>query len=106
MSVTDTMVAPDGTIIAKTVNRQKGCTEQGFSAFLDCPNPNDVPPSVMVAINPKTLKVITQVTLPEMMGGRITTATYQGKNEIYLPGATKLYRYTYQHGSFAPDHTW
>lgn len=49
---------PDGTIIAKTVNREKGCTEQGFSAFLDCPNPADVPPSVMVAINPKTLKVM------------------------------------------------
>jgi hypothetical protein len=29
---------PDGTIIAKTVNRQKGCTENGFSAFLNCPN--------------------------------------------------------------------
>ena len=97
---------PDGTIIAKTVNREKGCTEQGFSAFLDCPHPTQVPPSVMVAINPKTLKVLAQITLPEMIGGRITTTTYQGKNMIYLPGATKLYRYTYQHHSFAPDHTW
>jgi hypothetical protein len=97
---------PDGTIIAKTVNREKGCTEQGFSAFLDCPHPTQVPPSVMVAINPKTLKVIAQITLPQMIGGRITTTVYQGKNEIYLPGATKLYRYTYQHGSFALDHSW
>ena len=97
---------PDGTIIAKTVNREKGCTEQGFSAFLDCPHPTDVPPSVMVAINPKTLKVIAQITLPQMIGGRITTTVYKGKNEIYLPGATKLYRYTYQHGAFALDHSW
>jgi hypothetical protein len=97
---------PDGTIIAKTVNREKGCTEQGFSAFLDCPNPTQVPPSVMVAINPKTLKVTAQITLPEMIAGRITTTVYNGKDEIYLPGATKLYRYTYHNGSFALDSSW
>jgi hypothetical protein len=97
---------PDGTIIAKTVNRQKGCTEQGFSAFLHCPHPSDVPPSVMVAINPKTLKVIAQITLPQMIAGRITTTVYHGKDEIYLPGTSKLYRYTYQHGAFALDHSW
>ncbi len=58
---------PDGMIIAKTVNRQKGCTENGFSAFLNCPSPSSVPPSVMVAVDPKTLKVISQITLPEMI---------------------------------------
>ncbi len=97
---------PNGTIIAKTVNREKGCTEQGFSAFLNCPDPTQVPPSVMVAINPKTLKVIAQITLPEMIGGRITTTVYDGKDLIYLPGATKLYRYTYHNGSFALDSSW
>jgi hypothetical protein len=97
---------PDGTIIAKTVNRQKGCTEQGFSAFLKCPDPTDVPPSVMVAINPKTLKVTAQITLPEMIGGRVTTTVYNGKNEIYLPGTSKLYRYTYQDGAFSLDRSW
>ncbi|MFF0410388.1 hypothetical protein ACFYUY_08100 [Kitasatospora sp. NPDC004745] len=97
---------PDGTIVAKTVNRQPGCTEQGFSAFLNCPDPTSAPPSVMVAIDPKSLQVVSQVTLPEMMGGRITTATLNGTQEIYLPGATKLYRYTYQNAAFAPDPSW
>jgi hypothetical protein len=60
----------------------------------------------MVAINPKTLKVIAQITLPQMIGGRITTTVYKGKNEIYLPGTTKPYRYTCQHGHFALDHSW
>ena len=64
------------------------------------------PPSVMVAINPKTLKVTAQITLPQMIGGRITTTVYNGKDEIYLPGTSKLYRYTYQHGSFALDDSW
>jgi hypothetical protein len=97
---------PDGTIIAKTVNRQKGCSEQGFSAFLQCPNPADTPPSVMVAIDPKTLKVISQITLPEMMGGRVTISRFQGKNYIYLPGTKSLYRYTFQNDRFAIDPTW
>jgi hypothetical protein len=97
---------PDGTIIAKTVNREKGCSEQGFSAFLKCPNPADVPPSVMVAINPTTLKVISQITLPEMIGGRVTTSRFNNRNYIYLPGTKSLYRYTFQNGRFAADTSW
>jgi hypothetical protein len=97
---------PDGTIIAKTVNRQKGCSEQGFSAFLQCPDPTDTPPSVMVAIDPKTLKVISQITLPQMIGGRVTTARFGDKNYIYLPGTKSLYRYTFENGKFAADPTW
>jgi hypothetical protein len=97
---------PDGTIIAKTVNRQKGCTEEGFSAFLKCPNPADTPPSVMVAINPKTLKVISEINLPEMIGGRVTTARFNNTNYIYLPGTKSLYRYTFENGTFKADPTW
>ena len=82
----------DGTIIAKSVNRQPGCTEQGFSAFLNCPDPPSAPPS--------------QVTLPEMMGGRLTTTNYEDTDQIYLPGATELYRYTYKAGAFTEDPTW
>ncbi|MFI6844388.1 hypothetical protein OG535_37995 [Kitasatospora sp. NBC_00085] len=97
---------PDGTIVAKTVNRQPGCTEQGFSAFLDCPDPTATAPSIMVAIDPKTLQVVSQVTLPEMMGGRLTTTTFNGSQAIYLPGTSKLYRYTYQNGALARDPGW
>ncbi len=96
----------DGTIVAKSVNRQPGCEQQGFSAFLSCPNPTTVPPSVMVAIDPATLKVMSQVILPEMIGGRVTTTIYNGANEIYLPGATNLFRYTYADGQFIPDARW
>jgi hypothetical protein len=97
---------PDGTIIAKTVNRQPGCTEQGFSAFLQCPDPSSAPASVLVAIDPTTLKVLAQTTLPEMMGGRVTTTVRDGKALIYLPGATRLYRYTYTGGAFQQDAGW
>jgi hypothetical protein len=97
---------PDGTIIAKTVNRQPGCTEQGFSAFLQCPDPASAPASVLVAIDPTTLHVLAQTTLPEMMGGRVTITVRDGRSLVYLPGATNLYRYTYQDGAFAQDPMW
>ena len=60
----------------------------------------------MVAINPMTLKVISQITLPEMIGGRVTTARYDNKDYIYLPGTKSLYRYTFQNSKFAADPTW
>ena len=97
---------PDGTIIAKSVNRQKGCQEEGFSAFLKCPDPTSVPPSVMVAIDSKTLKVIAQITLPEMVAGRITSTVYKGTNYIYLAGTSKVYRYKFSNNSFTLDPTW
>jgi hypothetical protein len=96
----------NGTIIAKSVNRQKGCQEEGFSAFLKCPNPTSVPPSVLVAIDHTTFKVIAQITLPEMVAGRITTTTYKGANYIYLAGTSKVYRYKFSGNSFALDPSW
>ncbi len=87
---------PDGTIIAKSVNREQGCQEEGFSAFLQCPNPTDVPPSVMVAVDSKTFKVIAQITLPEMVAGRITSTVYKGTDYIYLAGTSKVYRYKFR----------
>ncbi len=97
---------PDGTIIAKSVNREKGCQEEGFSAFLKCPNPTDVPPSVMVAVDSKTLKVIAQITLPEMVAGRITSTVYKGTSYIYLAGTSKVYRYKFSGNNFILDSTW
>lgn len=97
---------PDGTIIAKSVNREQGCQEEGFSAFLKCPNPTDVPPSVMVAVDSKTFKVIAQITLPEMVAGRITSTVYKGTDYIYLAGTSKVYRYKFSKNSFTLDPMW
>ena len=57
----------------------------------------------MVAINPKTLKVISQITLPEMIGGRMTTTVYTNHKYIYLPGTSKLYRYVFANGKLQAD---
>jgi hypothetical protein len=97
---------PDGTLITKTVYREKGCEEQGFSAFLDCPHPAAVPRSIIVAIDPRTLRVIDQITAEEFIGGRITSVQFQGKDYAYLAGSTKVFRYLYEDGHFSLDNSW
>jgi hypothetical protein len=97
---------PDGTLIAKTVYREAGCEEQGFSAFLKCRNPNRVPNSLVVAIDPLRLEVIGVVEAPEFIGGRLTTTRFQGKDYVYLAGTTTAFRYLYEDGQFTLDDSW
>ena len=86
----------DGTLVAKTVYRQAGCTEQGFQAFLNCPNPADVPNSLVVAIDPNTMQVVSQAEAPEFSGGRISATNFSGKNYAYLTGTSTFFRFLYE----------
>lgn len=97
---------PDGTLVAKSVYRQAGCEEQGFSAFLLCPNPADVPNSVVVAIDPRTLEIIDQVEAPQFIGGRITATEFEKQFYVYLTGQTTVFRYIYEDRSLKLDPTW
>lgn len=97
---------PDGTLIAKTVYREEGCEEQGFSAFLDCTDPSNVPSSLVVAIDPGELRVITCIEAPEFIGGRLTISRFEGKDYVYLAGTTTVFRYIYEDGRFTPDDSW
>jgi len=97
---------PDGTLVAKSAYRQAGCEEQGFSAFLNCPNPADVPNSEVVAIDPRTLEIIDQVVAPEFIGGRITATVFENHSYVYLPGQTTVFRYIYEGGHLTLDTSW
>jgi hypothetical protein len=97
---------PDGTLIAKAVYREAGCEEQGFSAFTKCQNPAEVPNSIIVAINPRTLKVIDQTEAPQLIGGRLTAVRFKGKDYVYIAGSTQIFRYRYAGGHLSPDRTW
>jgi hypothetical protein len=97
---------PDGTLLAKTVYRQAGCEEQGFSAFLDCSDPTDVPNSLVVAIDPVELQVISCIEAPEFIGGRLTTARFQDHDYLYLAGTKTVFRYRYEGGRFTRDESW
>ena len=60
--------------VAKAFYRQAGCTVQGPNALTECPDPSDVPNSVVVTVDPDTMKVIDQTTLPADVIGRVTMA--------------------------------
>jgi hypothetical protein len=96
----------DGSIIMKSVYRQAGCTIQGPNALLDCPDPTDVPPSVLVSVNPKTMQVQDSITLPAPVGARPTVTTFQGRNYVYLLEPTTAIRYLVVGGRFILDTLW
>lgn len=96
----------DGTIIMKSVYRQAGCTYQGPDALLDCPDPEDVPPSILVSVDPITMKVIDKITLPAPVGARPTIGRFQGKEYVYLLEPTTAIRYAVVEGKFVRDQSW
>jgi len=97
---------PDGTLVAKSVYREAGCEEQGFNAFTKCPNPTDVPNSVVVAINPRTLEIIDKAVAPQFVGGRITATEFENRSYVYLTGQTSVFRYIYEDRQLTLDTSW
>jgi hypothetical protein len=97
---------PDGTLIAKTIYREQGCELQGPSALRQCPNPTNVPPSILVSIDPETLEVLDQVTLPTPVGGRPTTARFRDHDYVYFATQTTAIRYLIESGKFTLDESW
>lgn len=96
----------DGFIVMKSVYRQAGCSIQGPDALLNCPDPSDVPSSILVSVNPVTMKVVDNITLPAPVGARPTISTFQGKNYVYLLEPTTAIRYEVKNGKFYFDNTW
>lgn len=96
----------DGIIVMKSVYRQAGCSIQGPDALLNCPDPSDVPPSILVSIDPQTMQVIDNITLPAPVGARPTITTFQEKNYVYLLEPTTAIRYEVNKGKFLLDTSW
>ena len=98
---------PDGTLVMKSIYRESGCLYQGTDAVSDCPNPESVPNSILVSVNPKTMQILDQVNLPAPIFGRLTVGSYNNKNYVYLFGPSSLIRYTVgKSGKLALDPTW
>ena len=98
---------PDGTIVVKSLYREAGCTENGPSALLECPHARDVPRSVLVSVNPKTMRIIHSITLPAPAGARPTITRYHGVDYVYLlENTSNAVRYAVHHGHFTLDTSW
>lgn len=97
---------PDGTLIMKSVYRQAGCTLQGPDALLDCPDPTDVPASILVSVDPHSLDVIDTITLPAPVAARPTIGVHNCHTFVYLVEADTLIRYSVDCGRFHLDRSW
>jgi hypothetical protein len=97
----------DGTIILKSMYRTTGCTINGPGAILSCPNSHNIPASVLLSVNPKTMKIIDNITLPAPAPARPTITTYKGVDYVYLNERTSnAVRYEVKNGKFTLDTSW
>jgi hypothetical protein len=104
---------PDGTIIARSMNRPEGCTKNGYQAaasppsFGGCPGaPGSAPPSVLVAVDPDKLKVLDWINLPDNISGRVTTTVFEGHKYAYVTATKKIYRYEWDGEQLKQDSSW
>ena len=98
---------PNGTVILKSLYRVAGCTNQGGSALLSCPDSRNVPQSVLVSVNPTNMTIISSVTLSNFAGARPTISRYNGMDFVYLlEGVSTPVRYVVINGYFYFDESW
>jgi hypothetical protein len=98
---------PDGTIVVKSLYRVAGCTLNGGSALLQCAIARDVPRSLLISVNPNTMRIIDNITLPAPAGARPTITRYRGVDYVYLlENTSNAVRYSVHHGIFTLDKSW
>ena len=98
---------PDGTIVLKSLYRTAGCPLQGPAAILSCHNSRDIPKSILVSVDPKTMKIIDKKTLQAFAGARPTITRYHGVDYVYLLEKTASpVRYIAKNGKFSFDESW
>jgi hypothetical protein len=98
---------PDGTIVVKSLYRVAGCTLNGPTALLNCPNARNVPASNLISVNPKTMQIINKITLPAFAGARPTITQYHGVDYVYLlEKNSNAVRYSVHNGVFKLDTSW
>src|SRR5262249_22102684 len=79
----------------------------GPSAILSCPNARNVPASNLISVDPKTMKVVDNITLPAFAGARPTITRYHGVDYVYLlEKVSNPVRYSVKNGVFTLDKSW
>jgi outer membrane protein assembly factor BamB len=96
----------DGRLVMKSVHRAEGCSLQGFSAFMGCEGARAVANSTIAVVDPETMQVIASTEAPEHIGGRLTTAHFDGVDRLYVVGARNLHRYNWDGEALTIDEGW
>lgn len=98
---------PDGTIVVKSLYRVAGCTLNGPSALLKCPNSQNVPASNLISVNPKKMQIVDKITLPAFAGAGPAITRYRGVDYVYLlENISSAVRYSVKKGIFTLDTSW
>jgi hypothetical protein len=98
---------PDGTLILKSLYRNASCDLNGPTAILQCPDAQDVPASNLITVDPTTMGIIDQITLPAFAGARPTVTTFDGVDYVYLLEKTSnAVRYSVTDGQLSLDTSW
>ncbi|PYQ62050.1 MAG: hypothetical protein DMF53_13975 [Acidobacteria bacterium] len=98
------VISPDGMIFAKSMERGKGCDGEEL-AGLECVERSGIP-SFLVAVDPDSLERLAVVETPEPIIGRIASERRDGRDYVYLPGVTTMWRYLFTGTSFELDQDW
>src|SRR6185436_3978811 len=108
------IVLPDGRIATKKIERGP-CpaalnppTEPatvGAFAGLVCAAANALP-SRIVVVEPRRLRIVSQVVPPEPVTGRITFGAVGSRRYVYAAGNDDLFRFRYRDGRLRLDRTW
>jgi hypothetical protein len=102
-------IAPDGTIIAKSQTKAVGYDGQGTLAIiLGVQEGFKQPPSHLVAVDPTTLEVLDDVSLPEPATVPHSIAIFDGKIAIYVGVDSGALRYFWDPATkkLSEDTTW
>lgn len=63
-------------------------------------------PAFLVAVDPNDLSILATIETPEPTIGRITIAQHGGREYIYCPGSSRVWRYLYTGNRFVLDEEW
>jgi hypothetical protein len=97
----------DGTIVVKSLYRVAGCTDNGPGGVLSCRDSGNVPASQLITVDPKTMTIIDNITLPAPAGARPTITRFNGIDYVYLvERVSNVVRYAVTNGKFALDTSW
>jgi len=92
----------DGTLFTKALFRS--CDDPGGLALARCLDTDAT--QTLLALDPVTLEIITQVELPEFATGRIPIAIHDGIDYVYMPGVDSVYRYRWENQTLTLDEAW
>ncbi|KAI9002854.1 hypothetical protein DFJ74DRAFT_745586 [Hyaloraphidium curvatum] len=98
---------PGGPLVAKTISIEAGCTAQGFTALLQCPDTQN--PSLIVAYDRDSLNLLARYNASQMIGGRLTATVLGGRKLMYVAESTRLTRLEYVDGpepTIREDRSW